>query len=356
MAWQCNIGSALITKPIFTINHNDKENREIVVQDKSNKLHQVSSDGTIRWSIEIGEPILSEIFQIDYLANGKLQYLFSTKSKLYIVDRNGVNLEGFPVSFPAEATTGVGVFDYDNNRIYRYFVPCDDKKIYAYDKEGKIMTGWVFEGTKSKVITPVQHFRVKGKDYIVFKDEHQVYIQNRKGESVAKTAAEFKNSGNPLFLTSSGSPKMLATSTKGVIYAIDFEGNFTETKIDKFDDDHFFRADDLNGDNSPEFIFIDGKELTVTDESGTVLFTQKFANTIQHQPNIYRFGPKQKKIGIVDTKAGQIYLFDIAGQPHPGFPLQGATEFSIGKTTQSSKKLNLIVGSEGGSLYNYTLD
>jgi hypothetical protein len=250
----------------------------------------------------------------------------------------------------------VSVFDYENNRIYRYFVPCDDKKIYAYDKEGKIMTGWVFEGTKSKVTTPVQHFRVKGKDYIVFKDKMQIYIQNRKGEAVAKTAAEFENSRNPFYLISSGNPKLLTTNAKGVIYTIDFDGNFEEKKVGKFDDDHFFKADDLNGDNSPEFIFIDGKELTVNDESGTVLFTQKFANNIQYQPNIYRFGPKQKKIGIVDAKASQIYLFDINGQPHPGFPLQGATEFSIGKTTQSSKKLNLIVGSKGGSLYNYTLD
>ncbi|MCK7534374.1 MAG: hypothetical protein MZV63_26825 [Marinilabiliales bacterium] len=37
------------------------------------------------------------------------------------------------------------------------------KKIYAYDKEGKIMTGWDFEGTKSEVTTPIQHFRIKGK-------------------------------------------------------------------------------------------------------------------------------------------------------------------------------------------------
>ncbi|MCK7534373.1 MAG: hypothetical protein MZV63_26820 [Marinilabiliales bacterium] len=85
--WQCNIGSQLITKPVFTINHNDKENREVMVQDKTNKLHQISNDGTIRWSIEIDEPVMSEIFQIDYLANGKLQYLFSTKNKLYIVDQ-----------------------------------------------------------------------------------------------------------------------------------------------------------------------------------------------------------------------------------------------------------------------------
>jgi len=340
--WQCNMGSQLITKPVFAINHNDKENREVLVQDKTNKLHQVSGDGNIRWSVELDGPVMSEIFQIDFLANGKLQYLFSTKNKLYIIDRNGVNLENFPVAFPSPATNGVSVFDYDNNRIYRYFVACDDKKIYAYDKEGKIMTGWVFEGTKSEVTTPIKHFRNKGKDYIVFKDEYQIYIQNRKGEAVAKTAAEFENSRNPLILSFGSNPKIVATDTKGTIYFIDFDGNFTEKKVGKFDNDHFFKADDLNGDNVQEFVFIDGKELTIMDENGTVLYTQKFSNTIQNEPNIYRFGPKLKKIGVVDSKANLVYLF--------------ATEFSIGKTTQSSKKLNLIVGSKSGNLYNYTLD
>ncbi len=356
VTWQCKIGSTLVNKPVFTVNHTDKENREIMVQDKTNKLHQVKNDGTIRWSVELDGPVMSEIFQIDYLANGKLQYLFSTKNKLYIIDRNGVNLENFPVTFPSPATNGVNVLDYDNNRIYRYFVACEDKKVYAWDKEGKIMTGWVFEGTKSRVTTPVQHFRVKGKDYIVFKDRYRVYIQNRKGEAVSKTAAEFENSRNPLIISSESNPKIMATDTKGTIYYIDFDGNFVEKKVGKFGGGHFFKADDLNGDNKPEFVFVDGKDITVSDENGTVLFTQKFTNTIQNEPNIYRFGPKQKKIGIVDAKANLIYLFDITGKQHTGFPLQGATEFSIGKTTQSSKKLNLIVGSKGGSLYNYTLD
>lgn len=355
-AWQCNIGSTLITKPVFTINHNDKENREMVIQDKTNNLHQISNDGSIRWSIALDGPVMSEIFQIDYLANGKLQYLFSTKNKLYIIDRNGVNLENFPVTFPSPATNGVNVLDYDNKRIYRYFVACDDKKIYAYDQEGKIMTGWVFEGTKSEVTTPVQHFRIGGKDYIVFKDEYQIYIQNRKGEAIAKTAAEFKNSRNPLVLSLGAKPKLMATDNKGTIYYIDFEGNYTEKKVGKFGSNHFFKSDDLNGDSKPEFIFVDGKELTVTDEEGTVLFAQKFSNTIQHQPNIYRFGPKQKKIGVVDAKASRIYLFDSTGQSHPGFPLQGATEFSIGKLNQKSDNLNLIVGNKSGRLFNYILD
>jgi len=159
-----------------------------------------------------------------------------------------------------------------------------------------------------------------------------------------------------LYLIPAEKPKLVTTDSKGVIYYIGFDGNYEEKKVGRFDDDHFFITDDLNGDKMPEYIFVDGKELTVLDENGTVLLAQKFANTIQNQPNIYRFSPKQKKIGIVDAKANQIYLFDAKGQQHPGFPLQGATEFSIGKTTQSFQKLNLIVGSKGGSLYNYVLD
>jgi hypothetical protein len=63
-----------------------------------------------------------------------------------------------------------------------------------------------------------------------------------------------------------------------------------------------------------------------------------------------------KKIGIVDAKANRIYLLDATGKPHTGFPMQGTTDFSIGKTTLSAKNLNLIVGSKGGSVVCYGLD
>jgi len=354
--WQCSIGNAPIVKPVFTINHGDKENREVMVQDKANKLYQISHTGAIRWNKNVGEPIMSEIYQIDYLANGKLQYLFSTKNKLFIIDRNGENLEGFPLSFPAVATAGVSVFDYENNRIYRYFVPCNNKKIYAYNKNGKLIEGWKFEGTKSKVTTPIQHFRVNGTDYIVFKDEKQVYIQNRRGEAVAKPGNEFRNSRSPLTLISAGTPRLPATDVNGNLYLIGFDGNFSELKLPKCSDEHFFSTDDLNGDGKPEFIFVDGKTLTVFHENGTLSFTQKFANTIQYPPSTYKFSSKEKKIGIVDEKSNRIYLFGHTGKQHSGFPLQGNSEFSIGRTTRNSKKLNLITATKGGSLYCYILE
>ena len=68
------------------------------------------------------------------------------------------------------------------------------KKVYAYDGDGKILPGWKFGNTNSAVTTPVKHFRVNNKDYIVFKDQSKIYIQNRRGETRINTTAKFENS------------------------------------------------------------------------------------------------------------------------------------------------------------------
>lgn len=354
--WKSNIGNSIVSKPAFVINPADGNNQEIVICDSKNDLQMITKEGRVRWKIALEEPLLSEIYQIDYLGNGQLQYLFNTRSKLFLLDRNGNNVGAFPVIFRSPATNGVNVFDYDNSGKYRYFVACEDKKIYAYDKQGSILSGWNFDKTDFPVTTPVQHFRVSGKDYIVFKDKSRIYIQNRKGETRVTTSAKFENSQNPLILNTSGTPKIITSDKNGTVYYLYFTGKFTEIETDKFSDNHFFTAEDLNGDGSTEFIYADGKMLTVFNEKGKELFSEKFKNSIQHPPGIYTFSSKNKKIGVVDESANRIYLYDLLGKLHDGFPLQGNSEFSIGKLSKNSDQLNLIVGSKGGNLYNYTLN
>lgn len=354
--WQSNIGSVVTGKPYFLVNHKDAGNYEIVLQDSENNLHQITKDGSVRWSVEIQKTILSKIYQVDYFRNGRLQYLFNTKNKLYLIERDGKNVAHFPVTFKSPATNGVGVFDYDNNRKYRYFVACEDKKIYAYDGDGKILSGWKFEKTDNEVTTPIQHFRVNNKDYIVFKDQSYIYIQNRKGETRVNVTAKFENSKNPLVLNLNGTPKIVATNKTGKVFYLYFNGKFAEKKTAKFSTKHFFTVDDIDGNGVPDFIFVDGKELKVMDENGKKLFSEKFKNSIQQKPNIYAFGAKNRKIGIVDSEANRIYLYDAGGDLHEGFPLQGNSEFSIGKLSKDSPQLNLIVGGKSGDLYNYTLN
>jgi len=353
-SWQSNIGAKISSKPEIVINHRNKAAKEIIVQSDDNRLNLVADDGKLMWSVPIKGKILGQIHQVDYYGNGRLQYLFNTAEKLYLLDRNANSVAKFPVVFESPATNGVGVFDYDNNHKYRFFIACENKKVYAYSHDGVIINGWKFDKTNSAVTMPVQHFRVNNKDYIVFKDKTKVYIQNRQGTTRVNCAAKFENSKNALVLNLNGTPKIVATDKSGKVYYLYFNGKYAEKKTDRFSENHFFTVDDINGNGVPDFVFVDGNELKVMDENGKKLFSEKFDNTLVYGANLYSFTSKQKKIGICDSEDNQIFLYDSNGNLHDGFPLSGNSEFSIGKLTNT--QLNLVVGSAEGSLYNYILE
>jgi hypothetical protein len=353
-AWQNNIGAPLVTKPKIVVNHRNTAAKEIIVQDQNNTLHLVGPDGKLVWSLPVEGRILGEIHQLDYYANGRLQYLFNTKDKLYLLDRTGKKVANFPIVFKSPATNGVSVFDYDNNRKYRYFVACANKKVYAYNHEGVIIKGWKFGQTTGTVITPVQHFRINNKDYIAFKDQTKVYIQNRQGATRVDCSAKFENSKNPLVLNTNGTPKIVATDKSGKVFYLYFNGKYAEKETSRFSENHFFTVADINGNGVPDFIFVDGRQLTVMDENGKNIFSEKFENNLTTGANLYSFSSTQKKIGITDTKENEIYLFDSSGELYNGFPLRGNSEFTIGKLKEG--ELNLLVGGSTGELYNYILE
>ena len=218
--WQSVVGNTLTYKPHLMINHTAPSSLDILFQDSRNNLQQVTASGRVRWSVPLPGEILSEIYQIDYYRNGRLQYLFNTADKLYLIDRNGNNVAHFPVKLPSPASNGVNVFDYDNNRNYRYFLAGNDKKIYALDQEGKNIKGWNFDRTEQEVTTPVQHFRIQGKDFIVFKDKSQIYIRDRQGDERISVSTRFLNSRNPLELNLNGKPKLVATDKNGILYIL----------------------------------------------------------------------------------------------------------------------------------------
>ena len=353
--WQSLIGNNIAIKPQLMNNHTSQNDKDILIQDTQHFLYQVTPAGRIRWSVPLTGEILSEIHQIDFYRNGRFQYLFNTKDKLYLLDRNGNNVADFPVSLPTHATTGVNVFDYDRNRTYRYFVAGADNKIHAFNHEGKSLNGWEFEKTESEVVSPIQHFKVGSKDFIIIKDQSRIYILNRQGNERIPVSKNFQNSRNPVYLNLDSQPKFVLSDKNGKVYYIFLDGKIEEKKTRSLSGNHFFVIDDIDGNSIPDFIFVDGNELTVIDEKGKRLFNRSFNNTINTRPTVYKFSNQIKKIGITDAFNNQIYLINPDGKLHEGFPLQGNSEFTIGRLTDNSTGLSLIVGSEGGMLYNYSL-
>jgi len=351
--WTANLGAELAIKPQIVENHNNPTEKDIIVQDEDNRLHLISANGQIRWSIPVNGKILGEIHQVDHLRNGKWQFLFNTREKLYLLDINGNNVAGFPVSFDSPATNGVSAFDYDNNRKYRYFLAFENKQVLALDQNGKPVSGWNFTKTESVVTTPIQHFRVSSKDYIVFKDAGKIYIQDRRGETRVKTPVQFENSENPLVLNLNGTPKIVATDKNGKVYYFYFDGKYAEKNVGSFGAKHLFAVDDLDGNNIPDFIFVDGDKLTVTDENGKMLYEKTFDNDISIPPSIYTFSARQKMLGVSDTKGNRIYLFKPEGKQYAGFPFRGNSAFSIGSILPG--QLSVITGNNDDELVCFGL-
>lgn len=351
--WATDLGGELAMKPQIVENHNTPSEKDIIVQDEDNRLHLVSANGQIRWTIPVNGRILGEIHQVDYLKNGKWQFLFNTSEKLYLIDINGNNVDGFPQTFDSPATNGINVFDYDNNRNYRYFIAFEDRTVKALEKDGKPVNGWLFTKTESAVTTPVQHFRVGNKDYIVFKDAGKIYIQDRRGETRVNTPVKFENSEDPLYLNLNGRPKIVATDKNGKVYYLYFDGKYEVKETGNYSTKHYFAVDDLDGNNIPDFVFVDGKKLEVMDENGKKLFEETMDNEITVPPCIYTFTAKQKMLGITDSKENRVYLFKPDGNQYNGFPMQGNSAFSIGNLLPG--QLSLVAGNDDEELVVYGL-
>lgn len=354
--WESNLDTVIDFKPKLLVNHSNHE-KEIFVQDLKNTIYLINKAGRIQWKMPLDEKITSDIYQLDFYKNGKLQLLFSTKNRLHLIDRLGNYVERYPVKLRAPSTNGVSVFDYENNRDYRLFIACEDKKVYAYDKEGSVLKGWEFGTTESIVHTDVQYANIKNKDYIIFSDSLKTYILDRRGNDRVKVKEQFSRSMNNKFTLDYSAEeekyRLVTTDILGDVVFIYFDGEVTKISVNNFSKNHHFIYNDINGDGFKEYIFVDEDELEVYKQNKKELFSYEFEEDISQKPAFYIFPDNQRRIGVVSDKTNQIFLFCSNGDIYKNFPLIGKTMFSIGSINKANHKFNLIVGSDESSIYNY---
>ena len=354
--WESKIDTALAFKPKVVINHKNNKN-EIFVQDLKNNIYLINDAGRILWKKNIGERILGEIYQVDYYKNKKLQYLFNTKSKIHLIDRNGNYVERYPININNGASCGLALFDYDNNRDYRILIPDLNKKVQLYNIEGNVLDGWEFDETDNIVRTTPQHFRVETKDYIVFADSLKTYILDRKGKTRVNVSDYFNKSSNNNFVldkkTELHKDRLITTDSKGQIKFIYFDGTVKTFKFNDFSSTHFFLFRDIDGDYRRDYIFADKTKLIAYNYKKEVILEYNFTSNISEKPSYYQFPENVKKLGVVLKSDKEIYLINSDATLYQGFPLKGQTGFSIARFEGLKAEFNLIVGADNEFLFNY---
>ena len=354
-AWQAKLDDNIVERPYLLKNHQDQYLYTFVA-DANNQVYLIDHEGNILWKHKIDGQILGEVNVVDYYKNGKLQYLFNTKSSIYLLDILGNNVGSYPIKLKVRAENGISVFDYSNNRDYRIVYAGSDQKIYNFTIEGKEVDGWNRAETDSEVLGKIQHLIANNRDYMLLADMNgNTRILNRQGDdriilksqfSKAENSSYYVNSTNNkgLFVTSDRSGKLTYISSNGNISSVDF-GSFSE--------DHFFLYEDFDQDGNDDFIYVDKDKLTIFDRLKKELFSYEFSGEISTQPSIYKASDGTIILGIFSDDENKIYLFNKDGLIESNQRNNDGTAFSIGDLLNNGS-VNLIVGDDR-SLYNYII-
>ena len=353
--WETTLDATIYSKPEIVLNHVDNT-KEIFVQNESNKVYLISNTGKILWTKQLTEKIIGKVNQVDALKNNKLQLLFNTSSKIYLVDRNGNDVGKFPLILPSPATNGVMPMDYENNKNYRLLIGCENNMVYNYDIEGNAVKGWEYSATKSPANKNFTHFTLGNKDYIVIPLENgTVKIIERSGKDRLILKKKLPITNNPVVL------KLNSDLNKVCISTLDSAGNVTKLyfndvletiNFSNIPSNSFFNYFDINNDNIDDYVFAHNKTLNVIDSEKKLIFTHELENEITQQPLFFKMPDKSVKIGLVSST--NIYLINQQGVLENGFPLTGSTAFSVSNLS-NDKTLNIVVGDKN-LIYMYNLE
>ncbi len=117
---------------------------------KTNHLYQNShlsiclndENGKGVWGIPFKESICGRVQSIDFFANGKIQFLFAAGSKLYLLDRLGHWVNGFPVELGKTVLLGPDAYDFTGAGGYTVMVLHKDNTLERYNLHGQKPEGW----------------------------------------------------------------------------------------------------------------------------------------------------------------------------------------------------------------------
>lgn len=323
--------------PQFFSNHKTG-GKNIVVQDQSNRLYFISANGKTLWSRDLKEPILGKIQEVDLLRNGKKQLAFVTAHRLYIIDRKGRNVAPFPKKFKDEITQPLAVFDYENNRKYR-FVVVQDRAVLMYNAQGKTVKGFTYKKAAARITHQPVHLRINAKDYLLFCLENgRLDILSRIGKIRVPVKEQFsfgsepptKKDGQFVLWTEDGSQIQIAPN--GAVIKL------TAKSPSEYRLVHY----------GPHTVEFDDPLLRI-DQHLIELPLGRYLG-----PQVFKYGNKLRSV-MIDQDTQNVYVYNSLGKLVSDDPLFGSSEVDIADLDKN-KSLEMVVQGQADEVLIYSID
>lgn len=133
------------------------------------------------WTVKFQTPLCGTVRQIDYLKNNKLQMLFGSGDKVYLLDRLGRKVGKFPVSLGKQILLGPDVYDFNGDKTYTMMVLHKDNTLVQYDIDGKPVPGWNTVSLEERIISLPEPLEVGGRMYWIVRTSYQTLLYDSHG-------------------------------------------------------------------------------------------------------------------------------------------------------------------------------
>lgn len=325
-----------ITSKPFVVKNHDTGLFETIVQDSSNTIHLIGTNGSILWSEPLGKPIISEVFQIDFYKNNKLQYAFATEEKVYILDRNGIGIENYPIELTNEdGLKHFNVIDYDKSKNYRFITSTQAGDIYLTDKYGKTLGEWSPMKLGDKIASIPEHIRIRSKDFMVALQENgTVNVMSRNGEMKPNFPIKIEDrlSDNLFFEVGNSFEKsyLVTLTNGGELVKLSFTGKVdAKSQLYKPTKETIFKIiPDATG-RTYLLARQDLNRVSMLNGKGELMFDKDYLSREEMGIQYYQFAAEKELIAITDKVQEFTYIYTKDGTLINSQPIESNNEVAM---------------------------
>ena len=337
-AYTLELNKPSIIPPQWFKNHRNK-GMDVVVQDSENVLYLFSNTGKLYWKKQLSGKIIGKIIEVDLYKNNRWQLAFRTADRLMILDRNGKIVKPFDIKLPKSTNPlPLSIFDYDNNRNYRFLI-AQDRSLIMYNNRGNPLSGFSLKKVDANIMASPKHIRLQSKDYILIPlENYTLKIVSRTGKDRVKVKGKIAFSDNEIF---SYLNTFSTTDQGGNLIQVDTKGNKVSSPLQ------------LTAGHQ-----IDATTKTLVTLSENVLNIKGIPVKLPYgeytPPKIFYLN-NTLYFSTTETGSQKVYLFYSNGEAVEGFPVYGKSAVDL-SNSDKDKALEMVVATEDNSILIYDIN
>jgi hypothetical protein len=320
--YETNFYNSLISKPFVVRNPTDKS-KEVLIQDKGFHLHLLAVNGKKQWHFPVGSPISKQVYQVD-LQNqtpNQTQYLFASFNKIFLLDRNGKLVNGFPIELKECGNIEfLSLLDYDKSKNYRIAAADNNGNVFLLSKSGQILQGWNPKKLAGQLATPLAHIRTGSKDALLGLNKQGIInLLKRSGEMYADFPLSVGSNVVANYFVQQNADFNLTTinilTIQGELIKLTLEGKVVgRENIERLNTYSIFKLlPDEIAANDYIFSRQDDKILAIYGKKITLLFQKEFEEKSEKLVQYFNFGVNTEIVAITDKESQKTYLYYLNG-------------------------------------------